>query len=136
MKNNKIFYFNYLLIIIIIILLSILIFTKTKRESFENTGMSIFPTFDMGESGKATTGKINFKKSFSKIPTVFTQIISKQNNNNLNVYSVQIYNINNNGFEYSKNKAYNNTINTDNIKNMKFVKIDPSTEETFLWIAF
>lgn len=128
-------YFNYLLIIIIIILLSILIFTKNRYESFENSGMSIFPAFDMGESEKATTGKITFKKPFSKIPTIFTQIISKQNSE-LNIYSVQVYNITNNSFEYSKNKAYNNTVTTDNINNLKFVKIDPCTEETFLWIAF
>ena len=135
MKNSKISYFNYLLIIILVIILLVLVFTKNRYESFENNSTNIFPSFDTGESGKSATGKIIFKKPFSKVPSVFTQIISNQTSNQ-SVYSIQIYNIKNDSFEYSKNKAYNNIISTDNIKSMKFVKIDPSTEETFLWIAF
>ena len=135
MKNNKMLYFNYLLIIIIIILLSILIFTKNRYDSFENKEMNMFPICDMGESGKATTGKINFKKPFFKKPNIFTQIISNKTSD-LIIYSIQIYNITNNSFEYSKKKAYNNIIKDNTIKDIKIVRIDPCTEETFLWIAF
>lgn len=159
-KNNGFCSNKSLIVILIIIaiLLFINIFLYIKKniyESFinsENDGESIGShskksninnihninlgiNFQSGISNINPTGTINFSKKFSKIPMVFTQIIGSKSTIS-NVYSIQVFDITNASFNYSKNKAHNNVQpKQDTSEALIIPKISKSNTEQFLWFA-
>jgi hypothetical protein len=133
-KNN---YYNLFLLIIlafliIFFLLSFIYKFEKKRELFDNSN-SFGLYIETGTSNIEETGTIKFKKTFDKIPMIFTQINSNSNTSNY-LFSINIFNITESGFNYSKNKAYNNNIITD--EHSYFIpKIESSNLESFNWLA-
>lgn len=119
-------------ITIIVILASIIIPITIKYSTIENFDNSNFTGLNIqtGISSITPTGTINFTVPYQKTPMVFTQIIGTSNTSN-NSYSVQIFNVTNKGFDYSKNKVINATSG-------KFIatKMGEATVEPFQWIAF
>lgn len=106
------------------------------RESFDNqTTNGIGMLFQTGTSDITQTGSIKFNQPFPKVPMIFTQINGSTNVAN-NVYGIVIFNITQQGFDYSKNKVSNTILNTENVQNMTVIKLESSTLETFNWIAF
>jgi hypothetical protein len=135
--NSK--YSNISSIFIIIVLIIFLVFfpiilTNTVQisEKFDNPPINNGFNLQYGKSGIEPTGTITFKNSFQNTPKVFTQIIGNDSSTN-NVYSVQVFNITNTGFNYSKNMMANST--SDGGK-FTMAKLAPSTIEPFDWIAF
>lgn len=157
-KNNSFRSNTFLIVILIIIaiLLFINIFLYAKKniyESFTNSeseelnytsnlsnnisNINLGINFQSGISGINSTGTINFEKPFLKTPVIFTQIIGTESTT-LNVYSVQIFGVTTTGFNYSKNKAYNNIEQKSEYSDVAYFvpKIEPSTTESFIWFAF
>jgi predicted PurR-regulated permease PerM len=157
-KNNNFKSNTFLIVILIIIaiLLFINIFLYVKKNIYESftdyeskesnytsnlsnniSDINLGINFQSGISGINSTGTINFQKPFLKTPIIFTQIIGSSSTA-LNVYSVQIFGATTTGFNYSKNKAYNNTQQKSENSDVEYVipKIEPSTTEPFIWVAF
>jgi hypothetical protein len=131
-KNNSL-QFNYILIVIIIILIVFILFVvirKNTYESFDTSLNTMSMNFQMGVSGITPTGTINFINPFKKPPTIFTQIISNPDGVE-NAYSVQILNVKNTSFDYSKSKVINMKQGQYDITQLK-----KSEVESFSWIAF
>jgi hypothetical protein len=129
-KNRK----NYaiIIILIIIIIITLILYYKNKNfkknilfESYNNQNSN----YESGISSKDSYGSITFKKPFSNIPIVFTQIIG--NGNPDTSYSIQIFNISKIGFQYIKNSLLNSTNDQFTI-----LKMQPSNNELFNWIAY
>ena len=139
MNNKDKNYFLIIIIIIIIILLFCYLITKYYHynEKFENPSSVSFPRieFQSGTSGISTTGTITFTNPFSKPPLIFTQVMPSMDGA-LNVYSVQIFNVTNKSFDYSKNKVTNILVNNENVNNMTAIKLNKAEIERFNWIAF
>lgn len=122
--------------------ISIFIYINKKIENFTtdespNQNINVGINFQSGISGISQTGTINFKTPFSEPPIVFAQILGSSSNAQ-NVYSVQIFNITDISFDYSKTKAYNSTQTSSHSSNTEYniPKIDASTTEHFMWFAF
>jgi len=131
-KNNSI-PFSYMLIVIIIILIVFILFLVIKKntyESFDGSLNIIGMNIQMGVSGITPTGTINFTSPFKKPPMIFTQIISSPSAIE-NGYSVQIFNVKNTGFDYSKNTIVNMKQGEYDITQLK-----KSDVESFSWVAF
>ena len=125
---------NFLIITltIIAILLIIYIFLymkKYKTEHFDNKSL-LEMSLQTGMSGITSTGTIIFTTPFLKPPMIFTQIIGNTNTA-LNMYSVQIFNVTNTGFNYSKNE-----IAVDLTSEYDVVHVSKSSLESFNWVAF
>ena len=60
---------------------------------------------------------------------IFTQMVNNTNGTS-NIYSVQVFNITLNSFDYAKNMVSNFTS-----ENISMPKLDKSTIEPFNWIA-
>lgn len=138
-KNNN----TYILLFIIIILLLVIIYFLTKRNNKEyfdsSSSNAISLNFQSGTSGINPTGTITFPTPFLNPPLVFTQIISSSSNST-NSYSIQVLNITNNSFDYSKNKIYNSQTNTqtsstNSSSTYSVTLMVPSTTESFIWLA-
>lgn len=136
-KNNN----TYILLFIIIILFLVIIYFLTKKkykEYFDGSSSGMSLNFQVGKSGITPTGTINFQTPFSKPPLIFTQIVSSSADS-ANSYSIQVFNITNNGFDYSKNKIYNSqtTTQTSSGKNATYsvTLMVESTTESFIWLA-
>jgi ABC-type maltose transport system permease subunit len=129
-------------IIAVIVIILILFFTVNKSnknntiesfisESQNNVDMTNLSNLNIayGVSGISDVGSIKFTKPFKNPPRIFTQII---NNNPISnaVYGVNVFNLTNDGFEYSKYKV-NSTTNED----ITLVGLDRSTLEPFNWLA-
>jgi len=156
-KNNSFKSNTFLIVILIIIAILLFInillyFKKNIYESFTNSeseennytsnlsninNINLGINFQSGISGINSTGTINFQKPFLKTPVIFTQIIGSSSTA-LNVYSVQIFGVTPTGFNYSKNKAYNNIQQKSENSDVAYVvpKIEPSNTEPFIWFAF
>jgi len=159
-KNNSFKSNTFLIVILIIIAILLFInillyvkkniyesFTDAETESEESnytsnlsnniSNINLGINFQSGISGINSTGTINFQKPFLKTPIIFTQIIGSSSTS-LNVYSVQIFGVTTTGFNYSKNKAYNNIQQKSEDSDVAYVvpKIEPSTTEPFIWVAF
>jgi hypothetical protein len=135
-KNNTYSIINILIIFIIIIFIFYYISYLSKlkyKESFDN---NLSFSYQSGKSGISQTGSIKFDKPFSNIPNVFTQIIGGQGDMSNNSYSVQVFNITPTGFDYSKNKVYDTPVQSENLKNMVVIKLQPDTTQSFMWTAF
>jgi hypothetical protein len=135
-KNNTYSIINILIIFIIIILIFYYISYLSKlryKESFDN---NLSFSYQSGKSGISQTGTIKFDKPFSNIPNVFTQVIGGQGDMSNNSYSVQVFNVTTNGFDYSKNKVYDMPVESENLKNMVAIKLKPDTTQSFMWTAF
>ncbi len=124
------------IIFIIAFLLLFLLFGSKINERFDNaetnnTNLSIFHgySFEYGRSGIQPTGTIKFKIPFQKTPKIFTQIVTNSNVSN-NIYSVQIFNVTVNSFDYSKNM-----ISSVSTGELSFPKIEKSGLEPFDWVA-
>jgi hypothetical protein len=145
-KNNR---FLIIILIIIAILLFMNIFLYVRKrfyESFvnsENEPLNVMNNINLGiniQSGTSTinpTGTIIFSKPYSTPPLVFAQIIGNTSSTN-NIYSIQIFDITNTSFNYSKNKAYISVQSSENSSSTAYLipKIDQSNTEQFVWIAF
>jgi hypothetical protein len=126
--NNKNYIYLLLILLTIIILITIvsIFYNKNKYiESFDN----INNNYETGIGPKDSTGFIKFTKQFSKPPIVFTQIIG--NGKLDNSYSIQIFNVNELGFQYIKNSLINSTTN-----DLTLLKMSQSNNEIFNWIAY
>lgn len=139
MNNKNKNYFLIIIIVIIIILLFCYFIAKYYRynEKFDNQSSVSFPRleFQSGTSGISTTGTITFTNPFSKPPLIFTQVMPSMEGAS-NVYSVQLFNVTNKGFDYSKNKVTNILVNNENVNNMTAIKLNKAEIEPFNWIAF
>lgn len=160
MNKNNTFKSNTFLIVILVIIAIllfiniILFFFKKNYESFDNAISKSDPSnasnpsnpsnninlginFQTGISNIEPIGSVTFETPFSKPPVVFTQIIGNTESIS-NIYSVQIFDVTNTGFNYSKNKVYNNvqTLPESSDDAYIVIKIDKSLTETFLWMAF
>ena len=94
-------------------------------ESFTNPSLEI----QTGVGPIATSGTIKFDNPFTNIPLIFTQIIGNTASSQ-DSFSVQIFNVSITGFDYTKQKIYN-----DSNGQFSVTKLVPSTVETFNWIA-
>jgi uncharacterized Zn-finger protein len=161
MNKNNILKGNTFLIIILVVIaillfINILLYIKNNvYESFSNLGseseesnnvktstnninnINLGLSFQSGISGINPTGTITFQKPFLEAPVVITQIIGSISTSQ-NVYSIQIFNVTNTGFNYSKNMVYNNVQKKDeNLDNAYLIPtVDRSMTESFLWVAF
>jgi hypothetical protein len=158
LSNQTIIIIFFIIIVIIIILYNIT--KKYNLESFinsesemEENNVIINPSFDndfnpptnissvfgmnfqIGKSGISSTGTIYFKTPFSRPPMILTQMIGDTSTIN-NIYSIQVFGITNTSFNYSKNKLYNYQVSDENLQNATLMSLEPSTAESFMWIAF
>jgi len=145
-KNNR---FLIIILIIIAILLFIYVYLYIRKkfyESFinsEDESSNMINNINLGinfQSGISTinpTGTIFFSKPYVKPPLVFTQIIGNTSTTN-NIYSIQIFDVTNTSFNYSKNKAYISVQSSNNSTNTAYLipKIEQSNIEQFIWFAF
>jgi len=142
-KNGSLIGAIFLFIIIILFLIVIPITIKNNVvDNFANMTPNI--QIQTGRSGISQSGSIDFPVSFVNKPKVFTQIIGNNENTNSsttedddtntnttgNVYSVQIFNVTTNGFNYSKNKVINNKSGNFTISSLEKASVEP-----FDWIA-
>lgn len=126
---------EYIILVLVVLLLAFSIyhfFRQNKIESFDIMSASSI-VFDNGISDNSTSsGSIKFAKTFTKIPSVFSQIIGNDDNNSpTDIYSVQILNPTVTGFDYVKTKIYKKTNESKTV-------MMPSLESTMLpfnWIA-
>ena len=137
-KNNKYFIFSVenILIILLIIIIFAIIYKKiysNHTESFDNI---LSMSYQVGKSGITQTGTIKFDKPFSNVPIIFTQIIGGSGDMANYLFSVQLFNITTTSFDYSKTKIYYKMLDTDNVKNMPVLKLEPDTTQSFMWTAF
>jgi regulatory protein YycI of two-component signal transduction system YycFG len=149
--NHKDYFFNTMCIIIIILFIIniFLFYVYTKKtlsisENFSDNTINeetidVGMQFQTGIGSTNSSGTITFNKPFTKNPIVLTQIIGSSSTLN-NVYSIQIFNITNTSFNYSKNKVFNNvtTNQSSSSSNSAFIvpTINPSDTENFVWFAF
>jgi hypothetical protein len=123
----------FLLFILFTSIILRLYFNNKRYENFDAVQTPVvdkLPVIDKGIGQVLKSGTINFKKQFTVPPFVFTQIIGSNQTVN-NAYSVQVYNITNTGFDYSKN-----TLENKPAGDFVALTLSPSTSETFSWIAF
>jgi hypothetical protein len=125
---------SIVMIVILIIFLvgfPILFLRSTSFEKFDSnsTPYNGF-LFQTGRSGIQPTGTITFKVPFQATPKIMTQIIGNDSSTT-NVYSIQVFNVSNTGFNYAKNMMVNSTSGQ-----LTMSKLIPSTVEPFDWIAF
>lgn len=138
-KNTNIYTNNinyiFLFIILLIIIVVLIIYYRKFRANIEkfddckNCGPQI-PDMQFGIGPATNTGNIKFPIPFLKTPIVFTQIIGTPDTV-ANGYTITIYNIKNDGFDYSKHIIINKTGNGFSVTSM-----DNSTVEQFNWIAY
>jgi hypothetical protein len=98
-----------------------------SSSEFNNIGLN----FKFGISSITKTGSIRFKTPFKNTPLIQTQIIVDSSSSD-NVYSVNIMNINKNGFDYVKQKA---VATKKNNGEFTIIQIEPSCNEKFSWTA-
>lgn len=135
-KKDKNYIFTILIIVIIIFIIFLAyMFSNYHYESFDNPPQTFGMQFQSGTSGISTTGTITFNIPFTKPPLIFTQIMPPTDGA-LNVYSVQIFNVTNKSFDYSKNKVINLSVSNENVNNMTIMKLNKAELEPFNWIAF
>jgi hypothetical protein len=152
-KNNTFKNNTFLIVILVIIAILLFIniflyFFKINYESFDNdisksnqtntsNNINLGINFQTGISNIDPIGSIIFETPFTKPPVVFTQIVGNTGSVS-NIYSVQIFDVTNTGFNYSKNKVYNNVQTLPESSDEAYIvpKIDKSLTETFLWMAF
>ncbi len=91
--------------------------------------------YDEGISGPLHSGTVNFNKSFSKTPLVFTQVNGSPDSEE-NIYSVNVSNITNNSFDYYKNVIYNEIIPSEEGDPSSIVKLSNDDSKLFNWFAF
>lgn len=95
-----------------------------------NSSNNINNNIQKGISGISQSGHIQFQNPFKNVPYVFTQMIgNNKEQNNLN--NVNVYNITQNGFDYSKNKLVEEKIN-----DMTISVLNPSESDVFQWVAY
>ena len=163
MKNIKLSTQTIIIIFFIIIIVIIILYTITKKynlESFINSESemeesntrsisnnnnnfnpptnisSVFGmNFQIGKSGISPTGTIYFKTPFSRPPLILTQMIGDISTAQ-NIYSIQVFDITTTSFNYSKNKLYNYQVSDENLQNANLLSLEPSTLESFVWVAF
>jgi hypothetical protein len=146
-SNNGGYYFFIIILAIIGVLLFINIFLFLKKNVYESfadeedkinlsNNINLGLNFQSGISDINATGSIIFSKPFLNTPNVFTQIIGNTSSLD-NVYSVQVFNVTNRGFNYSKNKAFNNVQSSSNSSSTAYIipKIDKASVESFMWLA-
>ncbi len=129
--NNSLIYIILGIVLCVVFIIIMLYLSNAKvidtficEESTEETN------FQKGMGGTSKTGKIIFPKTFNNVPMVFTQVIG--NSNELDViYNVNIFDITQSGFSYSKNK-----INNQTEEDFTTTDLSPSITEQFMWIAF
>jgi hypothetical protein len=125
-----------MIVILIIFLVGfpILFLISSSFEKFDNSDSNSTPyngfLFQTGRSGIQPTGTITFKVPFQSTPKIMTQIIGNDSSTT-NVYSVQVFNVSQTGFNYAKNMMVNSTSGQ-----LTMSKLTPSTVEPFDWIAF
>lgn len=118
------------ILIISILTLLIYIFTTGNNENFICEESSSEQVIQKGMGGVAQTGTITFSKVFNNVPLVYTQVIGNSIEPNI-IYGVNIYNITQSGFSYSKNKLV-----TETSEDLSMTNVMPSTTEQFQWLAF
>jgi hypothetical protein len=129
---------KYILIILSILLILFIIYFiyNSKKEHFlsemQNTiDLSKINNYNIniGVSGISEKGTIKFNRRYVNPPQIFTQIISEVSvSDGLN--GVNIFNVTNEKFEYSKYKVNSTLINDINL-----TSVEPLTTERFNWLA-
>jgi len=128
-KDNK--YIIIGIIIIIFIILFWLYFRIREEEHFSNNSIGFI--FETGVSDINTTGSVKFNTPFKNIPMVFTQINGTSGTSTY-LFSINVFDITTSGFNYAKNKGFNQT-GVEEEFSFSIPKISPSTVETFNWMA-
>jgi hypothetical protein len=133
-------YYILSLIIVLIIALFMIIkhYSFKTHESFDNSSISSFlgMTFETGTSPITPTGSISFTKEYTTIPIIFTQIITNGGDDASNAFSIQVFNITQKGFDYSKNILKNNVIHPSEGNDMVALNLTQDSLNSFQWIAF
>jgi hypothetical protein len=128
-KNNYVILILIVIILILLLVILFLIFNKTiYKESFANPS-NISLNIQNGYGPITPTGSITFPNPFTTAPLILTQIVGSSSSAN-NAYSIQVFNVTNTGFDYSKNRI-------ENAQSGQFTvtKLGTSTVEPFYWIA-
>ena len=129
-KNNYVILILLIIILILLVVILFLIFNKTSyKENFVNPP-NISLNIQNGYGPTTQTDKITFPTPFTTPPLILTQIIGSSSSVN-NAYSIQVYNVTNTGFDYSKNLITNAVSGQFTV-----TKLGNSTLEPFYWIAF
>ena len=123
-KTDQIF-----IILIIIALFTIFYLSFNSMKSVKESFIGFDINFQSGISPITPTGTIKFEKPFIQTPSIFTQIIGDSSISEI-AYSIQIFNITNTSFDYSKKKIYN-----EKKDNFEAVRFENSILEKFNWIA-
>jgi len=119
------------IIIIIFIILFWLYFKIREEEHFNNNSIGF--TFETGISDISETGTVKFNTPFKNTPMVFTQINGTSETSTY-LFSINVFNITTSGFNYAKNKGYNQN-GVEEEFSFSIPKISPSNVETFNWMA-
>lgn len=134
-SSNSIRFTIFIIIILIIFIIFFPLILKTVNfEHYDNSNTDnqskTKNPYQYGISETEASGAITFKTPFQTPPLIITQIIG--NNNTVdNLYSVQVFNVSNTGFNYTKNMVSNSKS-----EQFKVAQLNPSTKEKFNWIAF
>ena len=134
--NYKFIKNNFIYVILVFLIFLIFLFSyKSYYENFDTCNCTPLQSpslnYQNGISNKSSSGTIKFDKPFEKIPIVLTQIKTDGSKNvNNQSYSIEIYNVTQYSFDYSKKKIYNQTSGDINI-----VRLDNDSEQIFYWIA-
>lgn len=128
---NYIFLFIILLIIIVILIIYYRKFGNIieKFNDCKDCGPKI-PDMQFGIGPVTNTGNIKFPMPFLKTPLIFTQIIGSPETI-ANGYTITIYNMKNDGFDYSKHMIATKSDNGFSVTSMGDSKV-----EQFNWIAY
>lgn len=131
-NNNIIYILLIIVLVIFIIIISIYISKNKVIDNFSNICQesSEEQSIQKGIGSTTSNGTIVFPKTFHNVPLIFTQVIGNSNEPNI-IYNVNIYNITQSGFSYSKNSVSLQ-------KSEDFTITDMSEDNTsqFQWIAF
>jgi hypothetical protein len=119
-------------IVLFIVFIIMIIYLSNAKviDTFICEESSQEANFQKGMGGTNKTGKIIFPKTFNNVPMVFTQVIGNSSNPEV-IYNVNIFDITQSGFSYSKNK-----INNETEEDFTATDMSPSITEQFMWIAF
>ena len=123
------FFIRLFFIVLIFLFLNTLL--KKNREYFSFSKDFVIET---GVSPMEASGSISFTKEYSSPPVVFTQMTGKEGTND--AYSIQVFGVTTQGFEYSKNVLKNNVIHPSEGSDMVALNLSPDGDGVFQWMAF
>lgn len=130
LNNSLIYIILGIVLCIVFIIITVYLSNAKVIDTFICEESTQESNFQKGLGGTSKTGTITFPKTFNNVPIVFTQVIGNSEEPEV-IYNVNIFDITQNGFSYSKNK-----INNQTEEEFTTTNFSPSITEQFMWIAF